>query len=118
MKYEIGPVTDYPSGTCNIIDVAGRSVGIINLQETYYAILNVCPHMHAPVCQGFVAGTYLPSEPGERIFGLKDQVLSCPWHFWEFDIPSGEALFGVDDRKLKHYPIAVEGDRVVVEIGR
>lgn len=118
MKYEVGTVDDFPNGECKIIDVGGRSVGIINLQDKYYAILNICPHMHAPICKGFVAGTYLPSNPGERVFGMKDRVLSCPWHFWEFDIVTGESLFGVDDRKLRTYPVEAAEDKVIVEIGR
>lgn len=119
MKHEVGPAADFPLGECRIVEVAGREIGIFNVDQAYYAVLNVCPHHHAPVCAGFVAGTYLPSAPGERVFGMAGRVLSCPWHFWEFDIVTGESVYGVDHRKLKTFPVTVtEDDRLLVEIGR
>lgn len=118
MRYEVGSAKDFPSGECKIVTAGEREVGIFNLNGELYAILNLCPHRHAPICQGFVSGTYLPSEPGELIFGMDGRVLQCPWHFYEYDIVTGEPLFGIDRRKLRTYPVEQRDGKVFIEIGR
>lgn len=116
MKYDVGTAHDFEDGQCTIVTVANREVGIFKLDGEYFAVLNLCPHRHAPICQGFVDGTYLPSEPGELVFGLEDRVLRCPWHFWEYDITSGEPLFGIDRRKLRTYDVEERDGKVFVEM--
>jgi len=41
-------------------------------------------------------------------------VLRCPRHGWEFDIRSGEALFGIDRRRLGTFSVGVEENTVVI----
>lgn len=96
--------------------MGGRSVGITNVDGTYYAVHNVCPHALAPICMGELKGTMLPSRPGELEYGLEGLVLRCTWHGWEFDIRSGEALFGTDPRRLLTFPVRVEAGQVVVRM--
>ena len=53
------------------------------------------------------------SEPGEYRWGREGEILACPWHGWEFDLLTGEAL--VDRRKrLRLYPVTVRDDTVYV----
>jgi nitrite reductase/ring-hydroxylating ferredoxin subunit len=39
----------------------------------------------------------------------------CPWHGWEFDIETGQAL--VDPRvRAQTYPVTVEDEQIVISI--
>jgi 3-phenylpropionate/trans-cinnamate dioxygenase ferredoxin subunit len=115
-QYIVGKADEIQPGEKQIINVAGRSVGIFNVKGTFYALKNSCIHDQAPVCLGQVSGTYLPSAPDDYIWGLEDQVLRCPWHGWEFDIATGCSLFD-PETKLTTYPVSVENGRILIQIG-
>jgi 3-phenylpropionate/trans-cinnamate dioxygenase ferredoxin subunit len=108
-------VAELPPGARKIVEVAGRSVGLFNVNGTLVAVLNVCPHELVEVCRGRVGGTTLPSPPGELRWGREGEILACPWHGWEFDLLTGCALA---DRhmRLRQYPVTVEGDRIFVTL--
>jgi nitrite reductase/ring-hydroxylating ferredoxin subunit len=66
---------------------------------------------------GQIGGTLLPCAPGELQYGLKDQVLTCPWHHWEFDLETGRALF--DERmRVKVYPVESHNGDLCISMGR
>ena len=94
-RHEICSLTELPQGKRKIVEIGRRSIGIFNIAGALYAIRNVCPHQGAELCRGTVGGTMLPTEtPGKYDYALDGQVLRCPWHFWEFDITTGEMIFG------------------------
>ena len=66
----IGHVEDIPPGERLITTVAGRSVGVFNVNGSFYALKNVCIHNQAPVCLGDVAGAYLSSAPDKFVLGI------------------------------------------------
>jgi nitrite reductase (NADH) small subunit len=114
-QFVLGPVDDFPPGSHPILSVAGREIGVYNVDGEFYAVQNICPHALAPICRGPIGNTALPSAPGEDFkLGMEGRVLRCVWHGWEFDVVTGEALFGIDKRKLKTFPIAVENGHLVV----
>ncbi|HEX4668470.1 MAG TPA: Rieske (2Fe-2S) protein [Solirubrobacterales bacterium] len=112
MRERLGEVSDFRDGEITVREVGGRSVGVFRDGESFYGMLNICPHRGAPVCEGVVTGTMLPSPPGEYVYGLDGLVVRCPWHGWEFDLRSGESIGPVDKRKLTMLPVEVEGDAV------
>lgn len=99
-----------------IVEIAGRSIGLIRANGLIYAVRNVCPHKRAPICRGQVRGTMLPSAPDTFVFGKENQVLQCPWHGWEFDLETGFALAGDEGAKLTRYRTSVENGVVFVEL--
>jgi 3-phenylpropionate/trans-cinnamate dioxygenase ferredoxin subunit len=116
VKHRLGSVEDFPAGSCRILDVGRRSVGVYRLEDgSFFAVRNSCPHHGAPICIGHFGGTMLPSEAGEYKYGLSEHVVRCPWHGWEFDITTGRALFDIDKSRLVTYPVTVEDGDVFVE---
>ena len=67
MKRNLGKIEDFADRKITIRDVDGTSVGIFRDGEEFSAMLNICPHRAAPVCQGLMGGTMLPSGPGEEV---------------------------------------------------
>jgi len=99
-------VAELPPGSRKIVAFGKVSVGIFNVTGAYHAYRNICPHAGAPVCEGSVAGTTLPSLVYEYKTGREGCILRCPWHGWEFDLTTGEHL--VDPRtRLKRIPVEV-----------
>ena len=114
-SYVVARAEDIPPGGRKIVRVAGREVGVFNLDGTFYALKNVCAHQGARVCLGRVVGTALPSDVYEYKYGREGQILRCPWHEWEYDITTGESVF---DQKVRvvTYPVEVVDGAITVTI--
>lgn len=112
-RYPIGQQGDLRPGAVQIVSAGGIEIGVFNLGDRLVAYRNRCPHQGAPVCLGRVGGTTLPAAPGEYIYGRRNQVLHCPWHRWQFDLTTGEALFGHGVR-LARVDVAIEDGQIVL----
>lgn len=112
-RWPVAKASDLSPGECLIVEVKRHSIGVFNVNGDFVAVLNVCPHELAPVCRGKVSGTTLPSKPGEYRWGRDGEILSCPWHGWEFDLLTGEAL--ADKRvRVRRYPTEVRDGTVFI----
>lgn len=115
-EWPVAQLSEIPVGARKIVEVNGRSIGVFNVQGTFVAALNVCPHELAPVCLGQVRGTTLESMPGEYHWGREGEILACPWHGWEFDLLTGRALAD-KRRRLRLFPVTVREDTVYITLG-
>jgi nitrite reductase/ring-hydroxylating ferredoxin subunit len=109
-KHVVGTVAELAPGTRKIMSLEGRSIGVFNVNGTFYALKNACPHQGAPLCVGTVTGMTLPSAPGEYLYGREGEILRCPWHGWEFDITTGKSIFDPHKCLVKTYEVTVETD--------
>ena len=97
--------------------VANREVLLCRSADgTVYAVGNTCPHQGASLCEGGFGGSTLAPTVGHYSFGLDGEVVRCPWHNWEFDVKTGQALFG-DGKRIRTYDVWVENDDVYVSVG-
>ncbi len=115
-RHIVARVEEIPHGGRKIIRLEGREVGVFNLEGTFYALKNVCPHQGARVCLGRIVGTTLPSEVYEFKYGLEGRILRCPWHEWEYDITTGRSVFDENVRVVT-YPVEVIDGEIAVTIG-
>jgi 3-phenylpropionate/trans-cinnamate dioxygenase ferredoxin subunit len=113
-RYRVIQADKIPVGARKILRIEDRSIGIFNVNGTFIAVLNLCPHQFAPVCQGRVSGTTAPSQPGEMNWVRDGEILYCPWHGWEFDLLTGDCL--TDYRRLRRFATTVEDGWVVLEL--
>ncbi len=109
-KHIIGTVNEIPTGKRKIVDVGGRSIGVFNVNGEFYALRNSCPHQGGPLCRGQLAGTMLPSRPGEYRWGRDGEILRCPWHGWEFDVTTGKSFFNPHRLRVRSYQVTVESE--------
>ncbi|TIU84904.1 MAG: Rieske (2Fe-2S) protein, partial [Mesorhizobium sp.] len=79
-------------GTPFIAKVRSLSIGVFRIGDSFHALLNVCPHRGAPLCEGPQCGTTAPVEGPEFIYHRENEIVRCAWHGWEFDIQTGAAL--------------------------
>jgi nitrite reductase/ring-hydroxylating ferredoxin subunit len=59
----------------------------------------ICPHQGGPLAEGLVEGT----------------MVTCPWHGWQFDIPTGKTPLGP---KIKQpvFEVKIESQDVLVAV--
>lgn len=124
-------LSELPPGQRRIVTLAGRSIGVLNINGSLHALRNSCPHQNAPLCLGVIRGTTLPSKPYEVLYGREDEIIKCPWHGWEFEIATGRSVFNPhkvhvrtyevtverpedDDPQIETYPVTIEDGWVVV----
>ena len=73
--------------------VNGTRLAVFRYGSQFYAVDNRCPHMGYPMSEGSV----------------RDGVLICHWHHWEFDLKSGGCFLASGD-DLKAFPVEVRDD--------
>ena len=118
----VGNAGEIPEGGRKIIvPFRGRAgIGIFNVNGSFYALRNICPHKRGPLCTGEVAGRSSteapPSVTGGFVGYERDgEIIRCPWHAWQFDIATGQCL--VDPAvRVKTYPIIVDGEDIIVDV--
>jgi len=69
----VARVADIPPGTGRTVDVRGVWIALFNVDGTFYAVDNTCPHAGGPLGEG----------------KLKNGIVECPWHGWQFDVRTG-----------------------------
>jgi nitrite reductase/ring-hydroxylating ferredoxin subunit len=106
-QHVVARVGDIPPGGRLIVEVAGREIGIFNVDGRYYALRNRCPHQGGPLCTGLVAGGLEATRPGEYAYDADRKLVRCPWHGWEFDVATGQSWFDPARTRVRSYPVAV-----------
>ncbi|TBL78502.1 Rieske (2Fe-2S) protein [Paenibacillus thalictri] len=114
--YPACSIHDVPQGGRKIVEVRGMEIGIFHIGDLWYAWRNVCPHAAAPVCEGVVCGTRMPSLVYEYEYGKDQEVLRCPWHGWEFDLLTGRHLAEESGVRLRGFEVEIIDDNVYVFI--
>jgi len=98
-RVRVGGTGDVPSGEGRIVEAAGLSLAVFNVEGRYYAIDNLCPHRGGPLGEGDLDGS----------------VVSCPWHAWRWDVTTG-ANVNNPAVKVACYAVLEEGGALFVEL--
>jgi len=99
---------ELPPGQRKIVQIGKKSIGVFNVAGEYFALLNVCPHQMAPLCEGRICGYSPPSEVGEFKWEREGEIIRCPWHGWEFDIKTGKSIFNPHRVRTASYPVQLD----------
>jgi nitrite reductase/ring-hydroxylating ferredoxin subunit len=95
---EVGKTVQLPPGSRITVRGIDRvAVCLINVDGTYYAFSNICPHKGAPLNEGEVARQYIV----------------CPWHKARFNVKDGTGHWP-SPRGIRSYEVKVEGDSILL----
>jgi nitrite reductase/ring-hydroxylating ferredoxin subunit len=108
LKYLVGRADDIPPGSRKIVRVAGRSIGVFNVDGEFYAIRNRCPHQGAPLCEGKLWGALSADKPGSFSYDASREILTCVWHGWEFSLRTGQSWCDPQRLRVRSYSVGVE----------
>jgi nitrite reductase/ring-hydroxylating ferredoxin subunit len=107
-RYVVATTAEIPPGERKIVEVAGRSIGIFNVDGEFLALRNRCPHQGGPLCEGGLSGLLVATIPGEYHYSRSGEMLHCPWHGWEFDLRTGQSWFDPGRTRVRRYQVSVE----------
>jgi nitrite reductase/ring-hydroxylating ferredoxin subunit len=96
-----------------IAKIRSFSVGVFRVGESVHALLNVCPHRGAPLCEGPQCGTTAPVDDFNFVYHRENEIVRCAWHGWEFDIKTGAALVNPTIR-ARTFPVTIEAGNIYV----
>lgn len=114
MRYVVASVDEIPEGGRKIVALGPRSIGVFNVGGEYFALRNRCPHQGGPLCEGKLWGTVEAALPGEFETGEQPEILTCPYHGWEFHIRTGQSWCDPDRLRIRTYQVHVAGGRELV----
>ncbi|MFN8537511.1 MAG: Rieske 2Fe-2S domain-containing protein [Thermomicrobiales bacterium] len=72
-KHIVGTIDEIPAGGRKIVEIAGRSLGVFNINGEYFALRNRCPHQGGLLCVGQALTGFITSSstPGEYEYSRK-----------------------------------------------
>jgi nitrite reductase/ring-hydroxylating ferredoxin subunit len=108
VKYLVGRADEIPSGSRRIVRIAGRSIGVFNVDGEFFAIRNRCPHQGAPLCEGKLWGVLSADTPGNFHYNGRKEILTCVWHGWEFNIRTGQSWCDPQRLRVRSYDVSVD----------
>ncbi len=95
----VAAASEIADGQRKIVQVDDLSIGVFHHQGAWYAIRNSCIHQGGPVATGELAG----------------DVLTCPWHGYQFNLRTGVCLAD-PDAELDSYRVTVTDGTVYVHL--
>ena len=108
MKYvKVAQSTELKSGEKKKISLDGREILLVNINNSYYAIDNKCPHMGGSLVDGKLEGSNIVCPKHGSIFDVKTGKVTM----------SGKMFFiNVKVKDLKSYPVKIEDSDILIEI--
>lgn len=116
-EHAVGPVSEVPPGQSKIVRVRNLQIGVFNVNGTFYALLNNCPHQFGPLCAGPVGGEMICNARTEWRFEWRreGEILTCPWHGSEFDLTTGRCLT-MKDQQVRQFPVRVVDGEIRLDV--
>jgi 3-phenylpropionate/trans-cinnamate dioxygenase ferredoxin subunit len=107
-RHVVATVGEIAPGKSKLVTVKGREIGLFNVEGSFYALANRCPHAGGALCEGAVVGLVQSDGPGKYKIARQGEFLRCPWHGWEFEIATGQSWCDPKNLKIRQFPVAVE----------
>lgn len=95
----VARLSELDPGIAKAVEVNGKEIAVYNVNGKIFATDNTCLHQGGPLGEGMLEGN----------------VVTCPWHMWQYNVCTGENL---EDSLLKveTYPVQVDGDDIKVAV--
>jgi len=93
-------VDEVKPGESKLVELEGKSIALFNVDGTFYALDDACPHSGGPLSEGRLQGTRV----------------TCSWHGSIFDVTDGKVLDEPATDNVASYPVRVVGADVEIEI--
>jgi nitrite reductase/ring-hydroxylating ferredoxin subunit len=99
MWVTVARVEDVPPGSVRPVTSGELELAVAHVDGEWYATQAHCLHLQGPLGHG----------------EIREHVLTCPWHGWQYDVRTGLNEFD-HALQIQTYPVRVEGDDVRVEL--
>ncbi len=95
----VAHLSELAPGSCKTVEVGGKAVALFNVGGTVYALDNTCLHRGGPLGEGL----------------LEADVVTCPWHGWQYKVTSGENVMN-SAIQVAAYAVQIEGEDIKVAV--
>lgn len=101
MQYvKVAKVSEFGNARVRAFRLMARPVGVFREPDgSFYAMEVGCKHENADLTAG----------------SIKDDVVTCPWHGWQYNLKTGECVRGTTAR-LRRHGLKIEGDDIYVTL--
>ncbi len=99
MWIAVAKTDEIAPGKCKIFTRRSREYAIFNVAGEYYCIDNLCPHAGGSLGEGIIEG----------------DCVTCTWHYWQFDIKTGE-MCGNHNVRVNRFAVRDHEGEIQVEI--
>ncbi len=89
-----------PLGELKAFKIKGHEIIAINVAGQIFCLDGRCTHAGAPIAEGTLEG----------------EVLTCPWHYSQFNITNGVVIRGPADKPLKSYLVEERENSVFIDL--
>ena len=90
-RHVVATVDEIAPGKSKLVTVKGREIGVFNVDGSFYALANRCPHAGGALCEGAIVGLVQSDGPGNYRIARQGEFVRCPWHGWEYEIATGQS---------------------------
>ena len=97
-EIKVAHINDLKEGMGKVVTANGKPIALFLVDGKCYAIDNTCVHRGGPLGEGF----------------LDKNIVTCPWHGWEYDITTGQCT--IAGAKVHSYKVEVKGEDVFVKV--
>ena len=98
--HRAGTTRDIRSNEPKQFRIGDLVLAIFKINDTFYAIDDICTHQFAFLSDGF--------QDGEHI--------ECPLHQSRFHIPTGKCIGPPAERDVRVFPVRIDGEDVFVDV--
>jgi nitrite reductase/ring-hydroxylating ferredoxin subunit len=106
-KFVVAPADALPPGTQRRVVLDGKAIAIFNVDGTFRALRDVCPHQGGELSAGTVVRSVTATAPGCYEVDAARALVKCPWHGWEFDLETGQSWCDPVRQRTRPYAVAV-----------
>ena len=95
----VAAASDVPANEVRVVECAGRSLALSNVDGAYYAIDNVCTHDGGPLGEG----------------RIRNGRVICPRHGAAFDAKTGRVISLPAVKNVQAYAVTQQGDELFID---
>lgn len=100
MYLKLCEINDIPDGSMKQFDLRDNEYLVINLNGQFYCLSGRCTHAGAPLAEGTIKG----------------DILTCPWHYSQFNIKDGSVVGGPAKKSLNAYKYIIKNGQLMIEL--
>jgi len=96
--FPIAKTDELAPGKSKLIEIHNCEIALFNVDGSFYAIRDFCPHLGGSLAKGDLTG----------------KVIKCPLHYALFDVTNGSIVRGPSKGPVDTYPVRVTDTEVAV----